>query len=83
MSTSAVSKIFQILLDQITPSSHLKLYSKSFRTISVFCARAATARRRSHGGRIPYLSRIAPVVPPLSATDIIAERLRCLFFLSQ
>jgi hypothetical protein len=73
ISTRAVRRIFPILLDPITPSSHLKLYSKSLRTISVLDASAAMARRISPGGRIPYLSRIAPVVPPLSATEIIAE----------
>jgi hypothetical protein len=68
-----VRRIFQILLEPITPSSSLKLYSNSFRISLVFFARAAIARRISQGGRIPYLSRIAPVVPPLSATEIIAE----------
>ena len=82
MSTSAVRRMFPILLLPMTHSSSLKLYSNNFRTISVFFARAATARRMSPGGRIPYLSRIAPVVPPLSATEMIAERLYSGFFLS-
>ena len=82
ISTSAVKRILPILLDPMTHSSHAKLYSKSLRTISVFFARAAIARRISPGGRIPYLSRIAHVVPPLSATDMIAEILKSGFRLS-
>ena len=76
ISTRAVSNIFPILLLPITHSSREKLYSKSLRTISVFFASAAIARRISHGGRIPYLSRISHVFPPLSATEMIAEILK-------
>jgi len=68
--------MFPILFPPITHDSPLNLYSNKFLTSPVSRASAATARRKSPGGRTQYLSRISHVVPHESVIAIIAERWR-------